>query len=98
MRATVDVLKKVNSGELPFDRTIKVSLTERLTKEQIQQRMPHNLRTLEPLIEQNQADFDISGSSQRFTTPENGSAKPVSCVVVASASNWSRNSACGVAA
>ncbi|MBB3205311.1 RNA polymerase primary sigma factor [Rhodopirellula rubra] len=59
MRATVDVLKKVHSGELPFDRTIKVSLTERLTKEQISQRMPHNLRTLEPLLEQNQADFEI---------------------------------------
>lgn len=59
MRATVDVLKKVHGGELPFDRTIKVSLTERLTKEQILQRMPHNLRTLEPLIEQNQADFEI---------------------------------------
>jgi RNA polymerase primary sigma factor len=59
MRATVDVLKKVHTGELPFDRTIKVSLTERLTKEQILQRMPHNLRTLEPLIAQNQADFEV---------------------------------------
>src|SRR6056297_1376921 len=59
MRATFDVLKKVHSGELPFDRTIKVSLTERLTKEQISQRMPHNLRTLEPLIEQNREDFAI---------------------------------------
>ena len=28
---------------MPFDRTIKVSLTERLTKEQILARMPHNL-------------------------------------------------------
>lgn len=59
LRATVEVLQKVHSGELPFDRTIKVSLTERLTKEQISQRMPHNLRTLEPLIAQNQADFEI---------------------------------------
>ena len=31
MRATVETLKKVYRGELPFDRTIKVSLTERLT-------------------------------------------------------------------
>ncbi|TWU19702.1 sigma-70 family RNA polymerase sigma factor [Allorhodopirellula heiligendammensis] len=59
LRATVEVLQKVHSGELPFDRTIKVSLTERLTKEQISQRMPHNLRTLEPLIAQNQADFEV---------------------------------------
>src|SRR5262249_4809843 len=46
-----------HSGALPFDRTIKVSLTERLTKEQIMARMPHNLRTLKHLLEQNRADF-----------------------------------------
>ena len=59
MRKTFDTLKKVYKGELPFDRTIKVSLTERLTKEQIQARMPHNLRTLEHLLEQNQQDFAV---------------------------------------
>jgi len=59
LRATVDTLQRVHSGELPFDRTIKVSLTERLTKEQISQRMPHNLRTLHHLIELNRGDFDI---------------------------------------
>ena len=42
---------EVHEGELPFDRTIKVSLTERLTKEQIMARMPHNLRTLEHLLD-----------------------------------------------
>src|SRR5580704_16960806 len=42
----VDVLKKVNEGELPFDRTVKVSVTENLEKEQILGRMPHNLTTL----------------------------------------------------
>ena len=40
-----------------FDRTIKVSQTESLEKDQILQRMPHNLRTLEPLMEQNVEDF-----------------------------------------
>ncbi|EMB17047.1 sigma-70 family RNA polymerase sigma factor [Rhodopirellula europaea] len=59
LRATVETLQKVHSGELPFDRTIKVSLTERLTKEQISQRMPHNLRTLNDLIAKNKADFEI---------------------------------------
>ena len=57
MRSTVDTLAKVHRGELPFDRTIKVSLTERLTKEQIQARMPHNLKTLEQLLGQNKANF-----------------------------------------
>ena len=58
LRSTVAILKRVHSGELPFDRTIKVSLTERLTKEQVSARMPHNLRTLEILIKQNKCDFD----------------------------------------
>ncbi|MFO0868606.1 MAG: sigma-70 family RNA polymerase sigma factor [Pirellulales bacterium] len=57
LRATVETLTKVFKGDLPFDRTIKVSLTERLTKEQILARMPHNLRTLEHLIRQNHEDF-----------------------------------------
>lgn len=59
MRSTVTTLHRVHSGELPFDRTIKVSLTERLTKEQITARMPHNLRTLDVLIRQNKSDFEL---------------------------------------
>ena len=59
MRATIGTLVKVHKGSLPFDRTIKVSLTERLTKEQIIARMPHNLDTLSHLIEENQKDFNI---------------------------------------
>jgi RNA polymerase primary sigma factor len=54
---TVETLRKVHDGALPFDRTIKVSLTEQLTKEQILQRMPHNLATLERLLRENRDDF-----------------------------------------
>src|SRR5690348_9377938 len=57
LRKVVDTLKRVHSTELPFDRTIKVSLTENLEKDKILQRMPHNLKTLEHLMEQNQEDF-----------------------------------------
>jgi len=67
MQATVETLRRVHEGKLPFDRTIKVSLTERLTKEQILQRMPHNLQTLERLIQQDKADFRLLIS--RKTTP-----------------------------
>jgi RNA polymerase primary sigma factor len=59
LRHTVEILRKVALGVLPFDRTIKVSLTERLTKEQISGRMPHNLRTLDALIEENRRDFHL---------------------------------------
>ncbi|MEO8494949.1 MAG: RNA polymerase sigma factor RpoD [Planctomycetota bacterium] len=57
MRCTVETLKQVYRGELPFDRTIKVSLTEQLTKEQILARMPHNLKTLDRLLDLNKRDF-----------------------------------------
>ena len=57
MQATIRTLTDVHRGALPFDRTIKVSLTERLTKEQIVARMPYNLRTLAHLLAQNREDF-----------------------------------------
>ncbi len=59
LKATVETLRRVYQGELPFDRTIKVSLTERLTKDQIQQRMPHHFRTMDHLMKENEKDFRI---------------------------------------
>ena len=59
LEATVETLTKVQKGELPFDRTIKVSLTERLTKEQISARMPQNLPTLRRLMDAQRADFRV---------------------------------------
>src|SRR5207237_9352094 len=67
LRATVDTLKQVYRGELPFDRTIKVSLTEQLTKEQILARMPHNLATIEKLLEMNLITY---ASMIRKSTPQ----------------------------
>jgi RNA polymerase primary sigma factor len=58
LRQVVDTLKRVHIGDLPFDRTVKVSLTENLEKDKILQRMPHNLKTLEFLLEQNDRDFE----------------------------------------
>jgi RNA polymerase primary sigma factor len=60
LRSVVDTLQRVHSGDLPFDRTVKVSLTENLEKDKILQRMPHNLKTLEHLLEQNVEDFTKS--------------------------------------
>jgi RNA polymerase primary sigma factor len=56
----VETLKRVDLGDLPFDRTIKVSVTENLEKDQILHRMKPNLRTLERLMEQNIEDFTKS--------------------------------------
>jgi RNA polymerase primary sigma factor len=57
LRQVTETLKRVHTGDLPFDRTIKVSQTENLEKDKILSRMPHNLRTLEPLMESNVEDF-----------------------------------------
>ncbi len=57
LRLVVDVLKKVDSGELPFDRTVKVSVTENLEKDQILNRMKPNLATLDHLMNCNVQDF-----------------------------------------
>ncbi|HMO15474.1 MAG TPA: sigma-70 family RNA polymerase sigma factor [Pirellulaceae bacterium] len=57
LSTALSTLKRVYDGELPFDRTIKVSLTDQLTKDQILGRMPHNFRTLEQLVLQSKRDF-----------------------------------------
>ena len=74
LRATTETLKKVHRGELPFDRTIKVSLTERLTKEQIQARMPHNLRTLDHLMDESNRNFRVLLRKSSSST-ERGAAR-----------------------
>src|SRR6056297_1331299 len=61
-------LKKVYRGQLPFDRTVQVSVTDRLEKEQIVGRLPHNLRTLQTLLQRNRHDWKVSlskSASQR---------------------------------
>ena len=86
----VDVLKKVNDGELPFDRTVKVSVTENLEKDQILGRMPHNLATLVHLMECNVRDFksfvrerdDDRASKPCWPTSSGGGARR---------STWSRS-------
>lgn len=57
-KTSFDILMKVHRSELPFDRTIKVSVTEGLEKTQILGRMPHNLKTLELLRADSLADFE----------------------------------------
>lgn len=56
--AAMEMLRQVNEGEVPFDRTIKISMTEGLEKTQILGRMPHNLSTLQFLKEKNLYDWE----------------------------------------
>ena len=57
-----DTLNQVHRGDLPFDRTIKVSMTESLEKDQILGRMPHNLATVASIRERDLTDFAMARS------------------------------------
>ncbi len=56
----VDILEKVHSGELPFERTLRTSDTENTQKDQILGRMPINLPTLRHLVQKNREDWLIT--------------------------------------
>ncbi len=62
IRSAVKVLHRVYRGELPFDRTVQVSVTDRLEKDQILGRLPHNLATLDRLLERNAEDYRLATS------------------------------------
>jgi RNA polymerase primary sigma factor len=47
----------VASGELPFDRTMRISTAEENAKDKITRRIPYNLKTLDKLLEQNKRDW-----------------------------------------
>ncbi len=54
---TVEILELVNDGDLPFDRTMKISTAEDDAKSKIAARIPVNLKTVKRLLEQNRADW-----------------------------------------
>jgi len=65
MQQAVRVLRRVYEGDLPFDRTVQVSVTDRLEKQQILGRLPHNLKTLEVLLKRNRRDYWVATSKSR---------------------------------
>ncbi|GJQ30399.1 MAG: RNA polymerase sigma factor SigA [Phycisphaerae bacterium] len=54
----VEVLKMVHKGELPFDRTMRVSTADADAKTKIIRRIPVNLPTIERLLELNRKDIE----------------------------------------
>ena len=69
MQLAVKVLRRVHEGELPFDRTVQVSVTDQLEKNQILGRLPSNLRTLETLLKRNQHDYNLATSKLAVAGP-----------------------------
>ncbi len=64
LATAVDILEKVQTGELPFERTLRTSDTENTHKDQILGRMPHNLPTLKFLLAENRKDWELSGMNR----------------------------------
>ena len=54
----VETLKLVQSGELPFDRTMRISTAESNAKDKIAKRIPGNLATIQKLLELNRKDWE----------------------------------------
>ncbi len=55
---SVEVLELVHAGDLPFDRTMKISTAEENAKEKIASRIPNNLKTVKRLLEINRELWD----------------------------------------
>ncbi len=68
IRSVVRTLERVHDKELPFDRTIQVSVSDQLEKHQILGRFPHNLRTLNALLERNREDYRVMASKTASKT------------------------------
>jgi RNA polymerase primary sigma factor len=65
LHAAVDLLEKVQHGELRLDRTIEISVTNTAEKKRTLKRLPPNLATIKQLLQLNQADFRIAVDKKR---------------------------------
>jgi RNA polymerase primary sigma factor len=65
LQHAVRTLRRVHNGELPFDRTIQVSETDNLEKQQIQRRLAVNIATLERIVRRNRHDYRIATDKSR---------------------------------
>ncbi len=55
----VEVLQQVHEGNLPFDRTMRISTAEANAKEKVAKRIPINLVTIRTLLKANEADWEL---------------------------------------
>jgi RNA polymerase primary sigma factor len=65
LQAAVEILQQVDDGDLPFDRTMKISTAEdQADKSTIGQRIPMNLETVRQALARNRADWERLRSSK----------------------------------
>ncbi|MCC7476075.1 MAG: sigma-70 family RNA polymerase sigma factor [Pirellulales bacterium] len=65
LQGAVELLEKVNSGELRLDRTIEISVTNTAEKKRTLKRLGPNLATVKHLMRLNQTDFRIAIDNRR---------------------------------
>ncbi|MFG0327143.1 MAG: RNA polymerase sigma factor RpoD [Phycisphaerales bacterium JB037] len=58
VQQAVEILRQVHAGDLPFDRTMRVSTAEENHKDKIAKRIPVNLPTIEKLLDLNRRDWE----------------------------------------
>ena len=59
LQSAVEILQQVDDGDLPFDRTMKISTAEdQADKSTIGQRIPMNLETVRSMLGRNREDWD----------------------------------------
>ncbi|MCH2148579.1 MAG: RNA polymerase sigma factor RpoD [Phycisphaerales bacterium] len=57
-RQAVEILQQVHNGDLPFDRTMRISTAEENAKEKIAKRIPVNIATVQLLLTHNELDWE----------------------------------------
>jgi len=65
LQAAVELLEKVEQGDLRLDRTIEISVTNTAEKKRTLKRLPPNLATIKHLLRLNQKDFRIAVDKKR---------------------------------
>ncbi len=58
VQSAIEILALVQSGELPFDRTMRISTAEVDAKATISKRIPENLNTIRKILERNRNDWE----------------------------------------
>ncbi|MBL0927394.1 MAG: RNA polymerase sigma factor RpoD [Phycisphaerales bacterium] len=64
------ILEQVHKGELPFDRTMRISTAETNAKEKVAKRIPYNLATVRKLLEQNRLDWESLEAARKARDTE----------------------------
>lgn len=66
VKTCVETLEMVHEGDLPFDRTMKISTAEEDAKGKIAARIPNNLKTIKRMLDLNRNDWDEMDAAGRM--------------------------------